>query len=95
MNQQAITEAVLGSVRRERGRQRALFRQGKIPHACEDPATSDAYRLGVLMEEVGEVGKAIHERERRAALYAELFQVAAVAVAWAESLVASEIVTRD
>lgn len=70
----------------ERRRQVRLMKAGKIPHACEDPQTEDAYRLGVLIEEVGEVGKAVHEEEGDEALYIELVQVAAVASAWAEGI---------
>lgn len=43
-------------------------------------------KLAVLIEEVGEVGRAIYEKEERARLREELVQVAAVAVAWAETL---------
>ena len=38
------------------------------------------------VEEVGEVAKAIYDRDVSANLYAEIIQVAAVYVAWAESI---------
>lgn len=43
-------------------------------------------RLGILIEEVGEVGKAINEREGDGRLLEEVVQVAAVALRWAENL---------
>jgi NTP pyrophosphatase (non-canonical NTP hydrolase) len=43
-------------------------------------------KLAVLMEEVGEVARALIEKEPVDDLRAELIQVAAVAHAWAESL---------
>lgn len=43
-------------------------------------------KLTVLVEEVGEVARAILERSSQRHLHDELIQVAAVAVAWAECL---------
>lgn len=45
---------------------------------------SDAVWLAVLVEEVGEVAKAMHEGASRSDLIDELVQVAAVAIAWLE-----------
>jgi hypothetical protein len=94
----------------ERFRQEQMKAEGKFRHSCSDPQMSDAERLAVLIEEVGEVGtevlgvgeekikqhntmvvqkvdasKAV-EREVRRRMRAELAQVAAVAVAWMESI---------
>jgi hypothetical protein len=46
----------------------------------------DLYWLGVLMEEAGEAAKAIIESGSDAALWGELIQIAAVAVAWLECI---------
>jgi NTP pyrophosphatase (non-canonical NTP hydrolase) len=46
----------------------------------------DLYWLGILMEEVGELSKAIIEFRSRGQCEGELVQVAAVAVAWLECL---------
>jgi len=43
-------------------------------------------RLAILIEEVGEVGKAINESEGDVRLLEEVVQVAAVALRWAENL---------
>lgn len=43
-------------------------------------------KLAILMEEVGEVATALLEREPLENLKAELTQVAAVAIAWLESI---------
>jgi len=67
----------------ERQRQRQLLYAGMIPWACEDPDTDNGYKLVVLTEELGEVARAILDGGN---LKEELVQVAAVAVAWAESL---------
>jgi hypothetical protein len=53
---------------------------------CSSTRVPLPIRLAVLMEEVGEVARAILERDDPHALRAELIQVAAVAVAIAESL---------
>jgi len=70
----------------ERRRQRKLYVEGKITHRCEDPTVTSGHKLSVLTEEVGEVARALNDNEPKENLKAELIQVAAVAVAWAESL---------
>ncbi len=92
----ARTMQVLEAVSLERRRQEALLNQGKLPFTCADPEINHADKLAVLTEELGEVGKALYElrwlappddlEPYRAALRTELIQVAAVAVAWAESI---------
>lgn len=57
------------------------FKPGNVEH----PETDPRQKLAVLMEEVGEVAKAIIDHESEARVRSELVQVAAVAVAWLES----------
>lgn len=89
------TYRVLDLVAVERARQARLLAEQAIPFDCANPAVPVAEKLPVLVEEVGEVAEAlqllhlssgagrqlIQERIRE-----ELIQVAAVAVAIAESL---------
>ncbi len=58
---------------------------------CADPAMSHEEKLAVLVEEVGEVSRELcdaraERREPYLNLRVELTQVAAIAVAWAESI---------
>lgn len=80
-------DTVLQSLRTERHRQELLVYRGKLPFSAANPSIVSAPKLAVLVEEVGEVAKELQgpsiEADR---LYAELIQVAAVAVAWAESI---------
>lgn len=78
---QDATVAIL----RERHRQETLRLAGKFDQTCASPAMESAAKLSVLLEEVGEVAHAINENDSLA-LRTELVQVAAVAVAWLESL---------
>jgi NTP pyrophosphatase (non-canonical NTP hydrolase) len=91
----ARTYRVLDEVAAERARQYALLRTGRIQHDCADPSVNLDRKLRVLTEELGEVAQAIDILEQcggpaeplcREELREELIQVAAVAVAWAESL---------
>ena len=52
---------------------------------CSSPLVDAPVKVAVLSEEVGEVARAVLERDSQA-LARELTQVAAVAVAWLESL---------
>jgi NTP pyrophosphatase (non-canonical NTP hydrolase) len=52
----------------------------------EDPNSSNTWKLAVLTEELGEVAKVVVDGSNRVQLRNELTQVAAVAVAWLESL---------
>lgn len=74
---------ILYAIDSERARQEGLRASGKF--TCADPLTGNMCKLPVLLEEVGEVAKAINERNR-AEMKKELVQVAAVAVAWLEAL---------
>ncbi|MDE2104379.1 MAG: hypothetical protein KGL39_44485 [Patescibacteria group bacterium] len=83
---------VFDRVADERLRQRALFVAGQITFDVGSPLPDANRKLRVLAEEVGEVAEAIDFLEekncagRREHLRTELIQVAAVAVAWLESL---------
>lgn len=78
---------VLEAVKNERLRQQNLLAKGEIPWACDSPSISPGRKLSVLVEEIGEIANEINEgREDGPCLRMELIQVAAVAVAWAESL---------
>lgn len=81
----------------ERVRQRALFLMGGIHFDCASPKVNNRRKYRVLFEEAGEVAKALDQLERENTpwnqhqLCTELVQVAAVAVAWLESLTQSQI----
>lgn len=65
----------------ERRRQEAKFPN----RTCADPLPPEL-KVAVLVEEVGEVARAVLEHEPADRLRDELVQVAAVAVAWLEAL---------
>ena len=90
---------VMARVAKERIRQQELFLAGKFTFTCASKTADDNRKLRVLAEEVGEVAEAIDKLEaaesrgggaasalRREELHTELVQVAAVAVAWLESM---------
>jgi hypothetical protein len=81
----ALHRIGLRAVTAERLRQVQLKTEGRFEHTCADPEATDGYRLTVLVEEVGEVARAVLESDGRG-LREELVQVAAVAVAWIEGL---------
>lgn len=70
----------------EQERAKRLRAAGKFPHIASDPDCPDSARLQALVEEVGEVARALHDGEPRAQLLAELIQVAGVAASWAQAL---------
>jgi len=86
------------AIHQERERQELLFRNGQHLFTCASPVASSTRKLRVLTEEVGEVAKALDQLEFaedrkslaiqtwRRELETELVQVAAVTVAWLESL---------
>lgn len=90
------TEEVLTSVVAERERQDVLKQEGRFQFTCADQDLSLTEKFTVLGEEVGEVAREVLTNRRmrlardsegtNAALYQELAQVAAVSVAWMESL---------
>lgn len=77
-------------IHEERERQRALFKERKISFDVASPIIDLRRKFRVLAEEVGEVAHAIDQIENHGMaqgnLNMELVQVAAVAVAWLESL---------
>lgn len=79
------TDVILGHVRDERARQVSLFSSGDILFDCAEPTVHDGTRLQVLVEEVGEVARAMMEGTRED-VFEELIQVAAVAVSCAEGV---------
>lgn len=76
-------------IRAERHRQEQLFKSGTLTFRVCDPDVAYGHKLAVLVEETGEVAEAILEQTEASGLddlRKELVQVAAVAVAWLESL---------
>ena len=74
---------ILYHISQERDRQDELF-PGQAPETPLGQAMAyGGYMLAILMEEVGEVAKALNE-EDRAGIADELVHVAAVCVKWAE-----------
>ena len=69
----------------ERARQEELRREGSLEYTAADPDCPDVLRLAALVEEIGEVARALHDADFDN-LAEELVQVAAVAVAWREAL---------
>lgn len=85
-----ITDQVLDAVKKERERQFKKF--GDTPDTTKLAYGTDCEKLAILTEEHGEVGKEVCEGELFGNdtdfnLYVELVQVAAVATAFAETLV--------
>jgi NTP pyrophosphatase (non-canonical NTP hydrolase) len=77
-----ITLEILAKVAKERDSQDMIW--GRHPGAWD---ASDGLKLAVLMEEVGEVASELQNLPTDSdKLKAELIQVAAVAVCWAETL---------
>ena len=88
-------EHIFGRIVLERIRQERLRVSGKFAHGPESDDLSNAEKLAVLVEEVGEVARAVCEAipgsaEKRADLEEELIQVAALAVGWLEGLLSLE-----
>lgn len=77
---------ILERVDAERERAEVLRAGGLLEWTAADPACPDLLRLAALVEEVGEVARAVHDGDGLTALRDELVQVAAVAVAWCEGL---------
>jgi hypothetical protein len=88
--------SVFGKLAAERSRQKLLLRAGKITFDCASVIPDPNRKLRVLTEEVGEVAQELDRLERcasaktkarvQARLQTELTQVAAVCVAWLESM---------
>jgi hypothetical protein len=90
------TTNALIAVAFERRRHDELKAMGRFPYTIADPEMTDAGRFVSLVEEVGEVARAIQERtgavnDRHGSdLRTELVQVGAIVVAWVERLDADE-----
>jgi hypothetical protein len=80
-----VTLQTLELVADERDRQELLVREGSLVYTAAHANCPDVLRLAALVEEVGEVARAVHEGDLEN-LAVELVQVAAVAVAWREAL---------
>lgn len=93
--------AALCNVKHERFEQERLKAEGRFRFTCADSELSHGEKLAILTEEVGEVAQQVLEQPdrrlafdtsgSRAELRKELTQVAAVAVAWIEALLAEEV----
>lgn len=92
LNQRRM-ESVLLSVVMERKRQDARDKTGMQRVVVASPATDPLDSLVVLMEEVGEVARALHEDDL-GRVVDELVHVAAVAIAMGEGLL-GKIATTD
>lgn len=79
------TSNVLDDVYRERVRQEKLVGQ-KFDWTAAQLNVPGDWKLRILVEEIGEVARAIHDDQPAQELYEELVQVAAIAVAWGEAL---------
>jgi NTP pyrophosphatase (non-canonical NTP hydrolase) len=83
---------VLDMVYEETRRQDRLKAEGRFAHHCGDDEMSHTQRLAVVIEEVGEVARAVLEEGKLAndvhgvELHKELVQVAACCVKWAAGI---------
>lgn len=97
--------AALVNVKHQRFEQERLKAEGRFRFTCADPDLSMGEKLAILTEEVGEVAQQVLEQpDRRLAfdssgsrkeLRKELEQVAAVAVAWVESLLGEAVIEKE
>ncbi len=83
------TYNILKLIQLERERQEKLKQTGKFQFTCADQVL-DCEKLPILLEEVGEVAKAMNENDTLG-IVQELIQVAAVSVAWLEYLTNDKI----
>jgi NTP pyrophosphatase (non-canonical NTP hydrolase) len=83
-----LDEIALERRRQERKGMEHRARGQEHWRSCADPLLPTERKLAILVEEVGEAAKALNEEwvGNPANLREELIHVAAVAVAWAESL---------
>lgn len=59
----AFNKSILEKIWLERLRQKQLLREGKIFFACDSPVVSHERKLRVIMEEIGEVARALEHIE--------------------------------
>jgi NTP pyrophosphatase (non-canonical NTP hydrolase) len=67
-------------------RRRAHLKQSAKGQSAEQMPWTDPFWLPVLVEEVGEVARAMCDRESAERVREELIQVAAMALAWADAI---------
>ena len=67
-------------------RERAHAKHSATGQSCEQMPWTDPLWLPVLVEEVGEVARALCDREAAVRVREELVQVAAMALAWADAI---------
>jgi NTP pyrophosphatase (non-canonical NTP hydrolase) len=87
-------ERALDAVRIERFRQERLKAEGRFKHTLDEASLTEAEKHACIAEELGEVARNVLARAGRVtdgdrtseALHKELVQVAALSVAWLESL---------
>lgn len=79
-----VRENIIVEIRGERIRQERKF--GATQY--EDNTAGD--KLAILVEEVGEIARAMNDNEGADSLFDELVQTAAVCVAWAEAVAIGE-----
>lgn len=92
---QGATLAAVDVVMRERARQLRLKEAGVFKYTPSDSSVTDWQRLGMVLEECGEVARNLLARDglvgdgdkEDEALLKELSQVAALTVAWMERFV--------
>lgn len=84
------TVNVLALIAAERLNQERLFDSGALGWVASKLDCPPVLRLAALMEEVGEVARAVHDGESDERMIEELVQVAAVAVAWVEGIRAAQ-----
>lgn len=89
---ESATWACVGEVVRERKRQQELKVEGRFKNTPVDDIPPSR-KLAMIAEELGEVARyalaaegVVQEREDKVQLFKELSQVAALSVAWMESL---------
>lgn len=83
-----LREEIYRRIDRERARQSEMWADVHTWGAgdCSSLAVPPIVKAAVLSEECGEVARAVLDRSAESDLRRELVQVAAVAVAWLESL---------
>jgi NTP pyrophosphatase (non-canonical NTP hydrolase) len=83
MHQGLNRQMALSTIVAERNRQNDLKATGKFENTPADPGMSHSYCLTVIVEEVGEIARAIQKGDR-ANMRDEITQVAAIALGWLE-----------
>lgn len=74
----------------EQERERAHAKHSAKGMSAEQMPWTDPFWLPVLVEEVGEVARAMCDREPARRVREELIQVAAMALAWADAIESAE-----